>query len=413
MLTSVKTLSKSFCSVCGLSIILMMAAAAGKLHAQEYSVLWGKAGEKWNKEMLPNFTSAGYKSGKQKIPTYKKTVNVKKFGAQGDGVTDDTEAVKKAIDACKAFTTLYFPEGKYILSTDLKISINNFSITGAGQDKTTLFFKYGLDQIYPKYNLDFKNQTIWSWSGAMVLFDGTKNSGIQDLKVSFPDSLYGGHNWHERGYNGIGFSRNAQDGWIKNVTFTNCDLGIWIEHSAHHISATNWRLTFDAKRAGQKISGHHGINVYGCYNLIENFEIIGRYVHDLSIESKDSHHNVFRAGSGTDLCIDHHNHDQKNNLFTNLDAGLGTRLYHSGGKKTPRGICFNETFWNITAQKDMMFCDQHNDEKMQSKNNISVGVKTALPSNLSNKENNHFEAIDPLRLLPKDLYLAQKELLKP
>lgn len=48
--------------------------------------------------------------------------NVKDYGAVGDGVTDDTQAFKDAIDALPLHGTLYIPMGEYILSD--KLSIN-------------------------------------------------------------------------------------------------------------------------------------------------------------------------------------------------------------------------------------------------------------------------------------------------
>lgn len=44
-------------------------------------------------------------------------VNVKDFGAKGDGVTDDTEAIQNAIYSCPEGGTVFFPEGEYLLST--------------------------------------------------------------------------------------------------------------------------------------------------------------------------------------------------------------------------------------------------------------------------------------------------------
>ncbi|NJM15432.1 MAG: hypothetical protein HC896_08705 [Bacteroidales bacterium] len=52
------------------------------------------------------------------FPSNAGIVNVKtEFGAVGDGVTDDTEAIQNAINVRK-FTlhTLYFPNGTYLVS---------------------------------------------------------------------------------------------------------------------------------------------------------------------------------------------------------------------------------------------------------------------------------------------------------
>lgn len=43
-------------------------------------------------------------------------VSVKDFGATGDGVTDDTDAIQNAIDSATSAEGIYFPEGVYIVS---------------------------------------------------------------------------------------------------------------------------------------------------------------------------------------------------------------------------------------------------------------------------------------------------------
>jgi hypothetical protein len=53
-------------------------------------------------------------------------VSVKDFGAVGDGVTDDTDAIQAAVDALQGSdTTLYFPSGNYLLSRRGGINIFN------------------------------------------------------------------------------------------------------------------------------------------------------------------------------------------------------------------------------------------------------------------------------------------------
>lgn len=54
-------------------------------------------------------------------------VNVKDFGAVGDGVADDTAAIQAAINSSKSITV---PPGNYLLSKSLEFSISNFEIRG-------------------------------------------------------------------------------------------------------------------------------------------------------------------------------------------------------------------------------------------------------------------------------------------
>src|SRR4051812_31415797 len=61
--------------------------------ASGISDLWGTNGELWNPiGRLPDYSFAGYRSGRGSIPEIAVTANVKDFGAVGDGKTDDTAA---------------------------------------------------------------------------------------------------------------------------------------------------------------------------------------------------------------------------------------------------------------------------------------------------------------------------------
>lgn len=58
-------------------------------------------------------------------------VNVKDFGAKGDGVTDDTEAIQNALDYLSSRSTLVFPKGTYLITSTLTLSnVNHINIFG-------------------------------------------------------------------------------------------------------------------------------------------------------------------------------------------------------------------------------------------------------------------------------------------
>jgi polygalacturonase len=57
-------------------------------------------------------------------------VNVKDFGAAGDGVNDDTDAIRQAFDAANADAdrTIFFPPGQYRFNG----SLDGLGSPGAG-----------------------------------------------------------------------------------------------------------------------------------------------------------------------------------------------------------------------------------------------------------------------------------------
>lgn len=69
---------------------------------------------------------------------YKRVLNdyltVKMFGAVGDGVTNDSAAIQKAIDFCETTSqkTLFFPPGDYLLNTPVQSSRGGVKFLGSG-----------------------------------------------------------------------------------------------------------------------------------------------------------------------------------------------------------------------------------------------------------------------------------------
>ncbi len=56
--------------------------------------------------------------------------NVKDFGAVGDGVTNDRDAIQNLLDALGEFDTLWFPPGNYVINGTLNVPVSNVSLVG-------------------------------------------------------------------------------------------------------------------------------------------------------------------------------------------------------------------------------------------------------------------------------------------
>ncbi|WP_184549754.1 glycosyl hydrolase family 28-related protein [Mucilaginibacter sp. FT3.2] len=78
------------------------------------------------------------------------SINVKNKGAIGDGINDDTQAIRDAIYAAKsgAIPTVYFPEGSYLIKETgdkpgiIKL-LNGVSLKGAGVNETHIVLSSG------------------------------------------------------------------------------------------------------------------------------------------------------------------------------------------------------------------------------------------------------------------------------
>ena len=70
------------------------------------------------------------------------TLNVKAYGAVGDGVADDTSAIQAALDAAgasdTASSTVYLPAGNYKITADIQIPRAGITLEGDGQLSTII-----------------------------------------------------------------------------------------------------------------------------------------------------------------------------------------------------------------------------------------------------------------------------------
>jgi len=141
-----------------------------------------------------------------------------------------------------------------------------------------------------------------AWRPAVKQFaPSVTESGIEELSFLFPRRQYKGH-FTELGYNAIMFG-NVVNCWARNIRIINADSGIY----AHGRFCTIQRVSLEtdgAKMGKGGVFGHHGVTLGGSDNLLTQFDIRMRFVHDITVSG--SWGNVASNGRGMDLCFDHH-----------------------------------------------------------------------------------------------------------
>jgi hypothetical protein len=177
------------------------------------------------------------------------TLNVRDFGAKGDGVADDTQAFKKGLEAAGKLpgSTLLLPRGAYLLTDRLDVPIgvtlagvwqsvpSHNGIRDAGMPKptddgTTLLVTYGENQenapafltlntnctlkgiciYYPKQKPD-DVPVPYPWAIAMR----GKNPAVLDVELLNP-------------YRGIDASKNERH-LIRNIHGQPLRMGVWVD----------------------------------------------------------------------------------------------------------------------------------------------------------------------------------------
>jgi hypothetical protein len=243
-------------------------------------------------------------------------INVKDFGATGNGSTDDTVAIQAALTAAGANGTINIPAGTYLLSATLN-ALTNQQIIGAGMNNTIFrrFTDYG-------NTLNFVNagaaliQGIWFYHGTMpnTGFTTLTNKATTGAHIRFQDvqsaiirdcwmwrlpyqiviekgSLVNINNCHMQGcWNSFATSA-AQEGvasinigataYTQLVDITNCYFGgsnsgaqtVSITTSDRGAQSVNFTGTNAGSLYGIYATTCEGLNITGCYmggNVINN-----------------------------------------------------------------------------------------------------------------------------------------------
>lgn len=242
------------------------------------------------------------------------------------------------------------------------------------------------------------------WKPTVSLFaPDVTDVGVEELGFEFPAKAYAGH-WEEVGFNPVQLSRNVAHCWIRNIRVWNADNGPFISGWFCTVEG----ITFGADRRrcmADGKSGHHGVSLQGSDGLCTDFRIKTRFFHDVTIDN-GSIGNVFSKGSALDFNMDHHRHAPYETLFTDIDAGDGTRLFNSGGSTgSGNHSAAGSTFWNIRTKQEVVWPE---DFQLDAMNFVALKTRG---KDVKKPDGRWIETIHlhPGHVAPPDLHLAMQQ----
>ena len=194
-------------------------------------------------------------------------INVKDFGATGDGTTDDTAAIQYCINKF-VHRTIYIPDGKYLISSPLSIkSGNDYQVNIKMSENAILFSNTNIDSLI---------EIGKTYGGEWSRYEEGNKVHIEGGLLDCTNIKYGI------------YSNSDQKGSVfSNLNMINIDrYGIYCDRGTHS------NMSSDARIANCNLNGTSsdssnectGIYLYSTDNTIDNivmlrmktaFEIIG------------------------------------------------------------------------------------------------------------------------------------------
>ncbi len=185
------------------------------------------------------------------------TINVRQWGAVGDGVTDDFDSLQAAADWIGAGMAgaCFFPRGVYVLDVPQVAGrgVYDYEVKGPGR-------YYGADALIRLGSPSMSGQTIKMKAPASgVTWDGISIDGGGIV-----------------GENGIGIADNANDIWILNLSVSNC---------VHSFSIGGGRAVTvqHAAEGGSRRINIQGVSVFNSYAA---FDVSGRLAIGSDVEDQ-------------------------------------------------------------------------------------------------------------------------------
>jgi hypothetical protein len=232
-------------------------------------------------------------------------VSVRDFGARGDGNTDDTLAVQRAIDEVYfgsfSLTTprlrrrIWFPAGTYLINASLKMP-SYTQLVGAGKDRTTirqasnLFALLQLKDSTGRSGVDYgtaagalsatnigvTDMTLEHLGAGQNILDLDTVDQVEFTRVIFKGSISNSTSTVITNQNAV-YARERAGGDITNVSLTecefkNCDQGVVGNVKNLRIVASNFQSLARGVVVDATAATTNNIKIVGC-----TFDQIGRH----------------------------------------------------------------------------------------------------------------------------------------
>lgn len=249
-----------------------------------------------------------------KLHTLKDYVTPQMYGAKGDGITDDSEAFKSAL---QSNLPLFVPKGTYIVSN---VEVPAYKeIVGSGNYSTII-----LNKIAGSKTFIFNKDSYYASISNMRIAESIGDSNEHTVSI---DIDYTGHSEYPQDINVT----------IQNMTFGSCNNAIYLHNNARGCSITDCRFE-GSKLWAIRCDGtdnfinecdiHNSVNgmLLGSNNLVTNVKIW--YIDDLALYINGSH-NIITGLSiqNSQNGIDFVDYASSNNICFEMD---GNGIFQTG-----------------------------------------------------------------------------------